>query len=392
MKRHWQFLIGGLSIIAAFALGVGIYVTQRPTATIKVNKPMVAKHYRVWKGTYLQGDSNAKFVVTNQDHDKKQTLSEAQGYGMLIAIMAARQGFGSQKTFDQLTQYYVDHQISKDNPLMAWRQQQVGKRMVSTTAEKTSATDGDLDIAYALILADEYWAQHGKPGRHDYGKLARRLLKAIAAREINPVTKLPRVGDWAKEGQSSELVRSSDLITAYFRKFARYTRDGTWTQVVQNSQTVLQKLSGKYETGLMADFVTVQGRNLDVGSVLPKQVDSPYDHQYGFNACRVPWRVAYDYQLNHSRISYDVTAKMLKFFRHCQRPGTVHDLSGNLLAQYDSAAFTAPVAYAAYVLNDQKLSQRYAPELDMSLVKQGYYPATLHMVTLLTSGTLGDAD
>jgi len=103
---------------------------------------MVAKHYRVWKGTYLYGDSNAKFVVTNEDKNKKQTLSEAQGYGMLIAIMSARQGFGSQKTFDQLTQYYMDHRISKDNPLMAWRQQQVGKRMVSTASEKTSATDG----------------------------------------------------------------------------------------------------------------------------------------------------------------------------------------------------------------------------------------------------------
>ncbi|RRK10280.1 endoglucanase [Lactiplantibacillus garii] len=389
MKKHWQWLLGGLIILITFTIGTVIFLTQRPTATTTVNKAMVARHYRVWQRMYLRGDRRAKFVVTSDHEEHTQTLSEAQGYGMLIAVLAAQQGLGKQKTFDQLTRYYLDHRLGADNPLMAWRQRENRDgRMVSTGSEKSSATDGDLDIAYALILADEQW---GSGGKLNYGQLARTLIAAIAQREINPVTRLPRVGDWATDAQTNDLVRSSDLITAYYRKFARYTRDGSWTQVAQNSQAVLKGLSGQHQTGLMADFVTVRGGDLQLGTVKPKQVDSEYDDRYGFNACRVPWRVAYDYQLNHSKVSYDVVTKMLGFFKHCKRQGTVHSLAGKPLEKYNSAAFTTPIAYAAEVVGNKQLSQRYAPELNGSLLKQGYYPATIHMVTLLTSGTISHA-
>ncbi|MCF7522424.1 glycosyl hydrolase family 8 [Levilactobacillus brevis] len=53
--------------------------------------------------------------------------------------------------------YYRAHRISSSLPLMQWKQTKRAGKMTSVGSEKNSATDGDLDIAYALILADKKW-------------------------------------------------------------------------------------------------------------------------------------------------------------------------------------------------------------------------------------------
>ncbi|AYE38971.1 endoglucanase [Companilactobacillus zhachilii] len=386
MKRYrYQWLTVGLVILVASAIGVAIYDTKSPASTPGVGSAIIEKRYQEWKKLYLQGNDQQKFVKTNVGK-KDQTLSEAQGYGMLISVMAAKQGFGSQKTFDQLTRYYVRHQISENNPLMAWRQNQDDIAMVSNKAEKTSATDGDLDIAYALILADEKW---GSKGELKYNQLAKRLLTAIQNQEINQRTHLPKVGNWATMSQNENLVRTSDLMTAYFRKFAKYTQDSRWNKAVQNSQIILKKLSSQHKTGLMADFVTVSGERLQLGTVKPKQVASKYDNQYGFNACRIPWRVAYDYQISNSQVSRKIVEKMDDFFASQKRVTAVYSLSGKPLEEYENTAFTAPIAYAAQVTLNSELKARYTKKLTARITADDYYPNTVQMAALLTSGSIG---
>lgn len=225
-RRHkYQWLISGLIILVSFAIGIAIYSTQSETRRTGISSQTIQSQYQLWKKFYLRGDKTQKFVKTNNG-TKDQTLSEAQGYGMLITVMAAQQGFDNQRVFNQLTNYYLNHRISSQDSLMAWRQKQQGNKMVSTKAEKTSATDGDLDIAYALILADKHW---GSKGKINYHILAMRLLDDIYSQEINVKTGLPKLGDWTK-GRNNNVVRTSDLISVYFREFASYTKDGKWTK------------------------------------------------------------------------------------------------------------------------------------------------------------------
>lgn len=386
MKKHkYQWLIGCLIILVSFAIGTAIYSTQGNKKVAGVNETTIKERYQTWQKAYLRGNNKQKFVKTNTGKTQ-QTMSEAHGYGMLITVMAAQQGFGSQKNFDQLTRYYLSHRISQDNALMAWRQNEKNGKMVSTKVERTSATDGDLDIAYALILADEKW---GSKGEFKYNDLANQLLNAIQKREMNSTTNLPKVGDWATSESTANIVRPSDLITAYFRKFASYTQDGSWTKVAQSSQNTLKKLSGQEKTGLMADFVTVQGANLKTGQVQAKQVASKYDADYAFNACRIPWRVAYDYQLSHSQVSKAILQKMNQFFESEKKITAIYTLDGKALENYSNAAFTAPVVYAAQTLSDQTLEERYSSALTAEISKNNYYPSTIQMAVLLASGSLG---
>src|SRR5699024_2466148 len=123
-KRHkYQWLIGGLIILVSFAIGFAIYSTSVKESTTGISSETVKSQYKNWEKDYLRGTDTQTFVKNNNG-TKAQTLSEAQGYGMLITVMAAQQGFGNQKTFNQLTNYYLSHRISADNPLMAWRQTQ----------------------------------------------------------------------------------------------------------------------------------------------------------------------------------------------------------------------------------------------------------------------------
>lgn len=384
MKNNkYQWLIGGLIILVSSAICIAIYSTQSTKHISSVDEKTIKQHYRIWKEDFLIGTNHAKFVRTNTDKD--QTLSEAQGYGMLITVMAAKQKIGNKESFDQLTQYYLNHCLSENNSLMAWRQNLVNNQMVSTRAEKTSATDGDLDIAYALILADEQWGSNGK---FNYHLLASELIDSIKKWEINSETGLPKVGNWANSAETEKIVRTSDLITAYFRKFASFTHDGSWTKIAQNSQRVLSNLSGQNKSGLMADFVTVSGRQLTIGKVKANQVASKYDADYGFNACRIPWRVAFDYQLNRSRVSKEIVMKMNKFFAKRKSITTVYKITGEPVEEYKNVAFTAPVAYAAQVTSNKTLERRHTKVLTATMATDEYYPATLQMLMLLASGSL----
>ena len=52
---------------------------------------------------------------------KTVVLSEAQSYGMLITVAAAKKGQAQQADFDRLYQYYLNHRL-KGTQLMSWKQ------------------------------------------------------------------------------------------------------------------------------------------------------------------------------------------------------------------------------------------------------------------------------
>jgi len=384
MQQRTQWLIGGLLVLVALGVELAIYHHQRPPVTAHIREATVHTHYRQWQREYLSGH-HEKFVQT-AGNDQQKTLSEAQGYGMLITVLGEQQGLATHRTFDELTAYYLKHRLSAANPLMAWRQTKDHGIMSSAPAERNSATDGDLDIAYALILADEAW---GSAGRVNYHRLAHQLIGAIKRYEMHPVTHLPQVGNWATTKQTRHLVRTSDLMTAHFRRFAKFTGDASWGQAARNSQRLLRQLSGQHATGLIPDFVTVKGTDLRVTPATPMQISSKMDNRYGANACRVPWRTAYDYQQSHSQVSRQVTLKLLRFFTKQPQIKAGYTLSGHPVVPTGNQAFTAPVTYAAQALSQETLSKRYAPQLRAPLEPDDYYSATLQMLLALMSANLG---
>ena len=115
--------------------------------------------YYVWyaDGDWFQEEYDEELKVNYQP----MTVSEAHGYGMLITAHMAGHDPKAKAYFDGLYRYFRAHP-SKINPeLMAWKQGDTGQAVVNVGGVD-SATDGDMDIAYALLLADRQWGSDGE--------------------------------------------------------------------------------------------------------------------------------------------------------------------------------------------------------------------------------------
>src|SRR5262249_32577986 len=150
-----------------------------------------------------------------------RTVSEGQGYGMIIVAIMAGHDPDAQTIFDGLWRFVRDHPSHIDARLMSfeWPEQ---------PDAVDSAFDGDADIAYALLLADAQW---GSGGAIDYQAEAQTLITAILESTIGPTSRLPLLGDWTEPNgaQYNEWTpRSSDFVVGHFRAYGRFTGDPVW--------------------------------------------------------------------------------------------------------------------------------------------------------------------
>ena len=373
-KRGW--LTGLLSLTMFLGLAWGLTLAPSTPAQAKTSQSVT--WYRQWQKAYVGGKSQ-KYVRINDGQGTTRTVSESQGYGMLAAVLAAKKGAKTHATFNQFYRYYRAHRISKANPLMCWQQLKRNGKLTSVGSERNSATDGDLDIAYALILADRKWGSH----KTNYRQAAKKLIKAIKAHEINPTTKLPLMGNWATNSYDRSKLRTGDLMTGYFKTFAKFTGDKSWNTVAQRSQKAVKKLSARHKTGLFPDFIRVTGKTLKLKAVHPGEIESANDNQYAYNACRVPWRLGQTYRITKDKTTKKALNKQLAFFNKRQKITAIYTLGGRAVNSYTNPAFTAPVYFGAKTLKKTSLQKRVKAQLPAKIQKKSYFGATLQVLTAL---------
>ena len=224
-KYTWIFV----GLIAAVYLGTLLWV--RLTNPVYLQQNM----YRTWEKSYVmhpRADQSFVNTSTNNNHQKPIALSESQGYGMWITIMAAKKGWASRQDFDRFVNYWLAHrdyfgdQHQTPTYLMSWRQYY--NRHHQWVADVNSATDGDVYIDMALAQAARQW-----PSKADYYRsLAKKLSSDILAYEYNPQTRALTVGDWVtKDSPYWRLMRTSDVMPFVFKTLAETTGDSRWQPV-----------------------------------------------------------------------------------------------------------------------------------------------------------------
>jgi len=133
---------------------------------------------RIGAAEYGVESLTASYLIVQNDHvvapeQSNHTTSEAIGYGMLIAA-----AMGDKAQFDKFWSYAKANGAS--GGLMNWEDGQSG-----------SATDADLDIAYAVLMAgaqgDEWISEISMPAIRESPPLAR---ETPAAGKLHPTTLL----------------------------------------------------------------------------------------------------------------------------------------------------------------------------------------------------------
>src|SRR5882757_3814430 len=178
----------------------------------------VRSFYQQWKKHYIlpgceQGESYVWFEGTRGTNI---CVSEGQGYGMVIVALMAGFAPDAQATYDALYRYYKAHPSQSSPQLMAWCQNKECRSIDGSTA-----TDGDMDIAYSLLLADAQW---GRNTTIPYREEALEIIKAIRGQEVNPETYCVMESNTASKGSKDFFdMRSSDFMPDHIRAFRRAT-------------------------------------------------------------------------------------------------------------------------------------------------------------------------
>ena len=317
--------------------------------------------YIDWKHLYLRlqpKDNTKAYVWYNQQGYSGSkdyiTVSEAQGYGMLLAVYN-----NDQSTFDALNRYYLSRLNSKG--LMKWRTQVSpadSSEIIESPENNTCATDGDMDIVYSLLLAYERW------GDLDYKSHAMNGLNSLYNHCMNKEHYVPLLGDWVSSNGPknwSIITRPSDFLLLHFEKFSEYhVVDPTfWLQVATTCKGILHQFSKQTRCGLVPDFIVYNSRKRRWERPSDQVLETPHDRDYFYNSCRVPWRLAEYYNSTQDNLVREVLEKYVKFFKRTTQDtdyvNVGYTLEGRKLnKEYYDLAFTGPVQLMFQVLGEPK--------------------------------------
>ncbi|WP_071393430.1 glycosyl hydrolase family 8 [Bacillus tuaregi] len=323
--------------------------------SVKQRKETVQYAFEAWKEQYVkQLDGNQYYVSYDNDQN---TVSEAQGYGMLIMVMSEEQfGIKTKKIFDGMFRYTKDHPSDRNDSFMVWRQyrQEDGSMKDDKSGQFTgSATDGDMDIAYALLLADQLW---GSDGTINYRQEAIWIINALMDSVVNPNEWTLKLGDWVKDDDPKygTATRTSDWMVGHIAVFYEVTGDDRWKKVLDKMIKLTSLIQDHYSsnTGLLPDFIWKQnGEWVPVDSYFLEGEKDPY---YSYNACRVPWRLAAGYIFTKDKEVKMQLEKINSWVMEATEghPSSIkagYNLDGDALVSFSDISFIAPFAASASI-------------------------------------------
>ncbi|MCU0428503.1 MAG: glycosyl hydrolase family 8 [Cytophagaceae bacterium] len=269
----------------------GLIPTNLPTGTYNPGSGLFGKSqdaylaYNEWKSCYVVNCGGGQFRV--RFDDARYTVSEGIAYGMLLAAYAA-----DQSLLNGLYAYYKAR--TNSNGLMHWRIDNGSASGCGTTVTGSNgATDSELDVAMALIVAKCQWPAATSP--YNYGTEASDLISKIRQHEIigSSCPSLPNFltssGDGFKSG-CNDCFNPSYQAPAYYRLFQQYDAGAPanyWTSSVPNASYALLNANRNTTTGLTSNWSDKAG--------VPNGCNPPAFIDHGYDAGRSSWRMATDY-------------------------------------------------------------------------------------------------
>lgn len=283
--------------------------------------------------------------------DGGNTVSEGMGYGMLMAAYLDN----DPNVVKKLWNYVASHLDAKG--LMHWKID-ANNKVIGHNA----ASDGDVDIALALVKAHTRWPTWG------FGNLGKTYINRILQHETDASGLKP--GDvWGGiNGQNNP----SYYATSYFPVFKAFTGNAAWDTVRDRCYQNLQY--SYYTYALVPEWTS--------GST--GKIYGP--DEYTYNACRTPWRLALDYLWFGDPRGKAWSIKFSKFFHNKGGVPAIRNgykaSTGQPIVSYKTVTFVGAVGCAAMaagyttLMNDvyTYTKNAYAP---------GYYDGALKVLYLM---------
>ena len=225
--------------------------------------------------------------------------TESIGYGMFFAV-----SYGDQKTFKKI-RHWLHKNLSKNRKtdLYGWKW---GKKSDHSWGmlDSNNATDGDMWIAYSLLLAYEKW------NIKEYMYEAKKLIEAIRKYSIIKIKGktllLPSQYGFVKNDYVK--LNPSYTIPFIFDKFAIYDKNHIWNELVHDSISMFRG-SALGNLKIHPDWIKLDRRTM-------KYVYFENQSVFGFDSIRTPLFLAYQYKLNKSKNIKHILKGYVVFLRY----------------------------------------------------------------------------
>ena len=310
----------------------------------------IQKAYNTFHDNYYEESGSYARIKWDEP---EYTVSEGIGYGMLIMVYMDNTQNNTQSKFDKLWNYY--EKWVNGNGLMHWK-----IRGFSNVDQQNAATDAELDVALALLMAHKQWADE------KYKTDAKDLIGKIWQHEVNQ-NKYLKPGDaW------DDRKNPSYFCTAALEAF-KEVDSNDWTTVISNSYTLL-KACRNSNTGLVPDWCSEQGNPMG---------------DYGYDAARTPLRIAWAYVWFGHSDAKDVAGKMAQWIKTSTGgdPAEIVDgysLEGSKTGGNNNPIFLAPFTCSGMVdaTHEQWLTDAYA-RLRTFTGDDNYYNESIQLLSML---------
>ncbi|MBP5725152.1 MAG: Ig-like domain-containing protein [Bacteroidales bacterium] len=338
----------------------GIMPTNLPTGGTYGRSQKAADAYNAWKNAYVASCGSTYRVKFD---DGNSTVSEGIAYGMLLSVYADDKGL-----FDGLWGYY---QANKNgNGVMNWK---IGG--CSGVTGSNGATDAELDVAMALVIASEQWGG-------SYAATAKSFIQTIKRTEMNGDGQTLNGDAW---GNTNSCRNPSYFAPAYYKEFANVDTDNGkfWGETAINASNSVLSANRNSTSGLVSNWCDNSGQENTCGNT------GSGAGGYGADACRNPWRMAVDYLWHGdgaSSAAKDINAKLTKFVngyenqmkgpfsnRNCSNPGGGSYVNGS----YSTFALPPMTSSSA----QSSLNKCYAAVAGLADV-DAYFNSTIRCISL----------
>jgi endo-1,4-beta-D-glucanase Y len=331
--------------------------TCAPATNAENFSSAIAQAYARWTSHFVQND---RILAPEQ---QGAITSEAMGYGMMIAA-----AMGDKAAFDKF-HGYVKSQGGTGSGLMTWKNGGSG-----------SASDGDIDIAFALLMGHAQWPSGGYKAASDS------MAAAILSQDI--------VSNVVRGGSSfqSAPFNPSYFAPAAFRKFG-----ATFSAAISANYSLVDANVNANTKGVPTDWADPStGAPSGPGSAqVTSEITDGNNGAMGYDSARVPWRLGLDACLGGGNTT--ALKAIVDFFAAKYDSGATIDLMKagwyktngmvHTAAKDSQGSYIGPIGAGAMAMGNTAMRDR-AFRTILDILESGdfnhtYFPSTVGLLTLL---------
>lgn len=340
--------------------------TSLGTAIVSETGNEIQTAFNYWKASQL--DSSGIYMRVKFDIPTV-TVSEGIGYGMMIMVYMDNETNNTQAQFNKLWNYYKANLDTSG--MMNWRiVEYTFKQGYCSETGCNAATDADLDVALALLLAYKQW------GNANYLTEAKKLIKTIRTHALN--------GNHLKPGDIWDPYKNPSYVSLAALKLFQEVDSAnaaTWGSVIDGDMAMVDVNTAASPAGLPSDWCAPSGTPVGGKSSL----------KFGYDAARTPWRMSLGYAWYGTPLAKTINQRMLEWIQGepiSGIPANVkdgYDLDGNATGKYNVATYVGAMGSAGMVDDTYQdwLNASYS-RLRSGADGGGYYHGSLKLLYMLT--------